>query len=113
MQNNDQMDILQQLFSKAQYYQKCSICNKEFGEGESVCLGYDVNGALICTGKCCKQNVKQPIYSSNYIKRVYTIPDDEDVLWKWTNILQKTRGTEARTGATGRCVKPSRASTVP
>lgn len=83
MQNNDQKYILQQMFSKALYYQKCSICNKEFAEGEFVYLGIDVNGALICTGKCCKQNVKQPIYSSNYIKRVYTIPDDEDVLWRY------------------------------
>ena len=83
MQNNDQKDILQQMFSKVQHYQKCSICDKEFAEGEFVYLGYDVNGVLICTGNCCKQNVKQTIHSSNYIKRIYTIPDDEDILWRY------------------------------
>ena len=83
MQNKKEEDTLKQLFSKVQYYQKCSICNKEFTEGEFVYLGIDANDKLICTADCCKQNVKQIIHSFNYIKRIYTIPNDNDFLWRY------------------------------
>lgn len=69
-----------------EHHDSCTLCNKEFTEGDTAHLGYLENGmpAFLCDK--CSQQLKETVVRYYWKKRAYAIPSSTDLLWRYMDL---------------------------
>ena len=80
----------------SEHHDSCSECKRAFIKDERTHLGYKMGRELIYVGNCCSSLLVETIIRHAYSKRVYEIPDNKSVLWRFMDFtkfvsLLKTR----------------------
>ncbi len=71
-----------------EHHDNCTECNKEFKNRDTTHLGYTEKGKLIYVGHCCSRLLHSTIIRHSFSKRVYKIPKDNDVLWRFMDFTK-------------------------
>ena len=64
-------------------YDCCSKCGKGFQTNDEVTFGYSKNNEMLNVGKCCSKDLYKAHLKRYYQGRVYKVPHDDIVLWKF------------------------------
>jgi len=72
----------------SEHHDHCTECQRPFVEGETTHLGYKSKNELIYVGNCCSSLLIETIIRHVYQKRVYNIPCNDTVLWRFMDFTK-------------------------
>ncbi len=71
-----------------EHHDHCTECNREFQNRETTHLGYTEKRKLVYVGDCCSKLLHETVIRHSFSKRVYKIPDDNDILWRFMDFTK-------------------------
>ncbi|MEJ7829907.1 MAG: hypothetical protein WKF91_16990 [Segetibacter sp.] len=71
-----------------EHHDNCTECGKQFKSGDTTHLGHTNLRKLVYVGDCCSKGLKETIIRHSYQKRLYQIPEDNSVLWRFMDFTK-------------------------
>ncbi len=75
------------IFEK-EHYDSCTVCGRNFIDGNTTHLGYNHDNNLELVGDCCISVLKETIVRHVYQTLPYIIPNPESVLWRFMDLAK-------------------------
>jgi hypothetical protein len=70
-----------------EHHDNCTVCGRSFLAGETTHLGY-IGRKLVYVGDCCSAPLKSTIIRHSYQRRIYLIPNNNSVLWRFMDFTK-------------------------
>ncbi|MDP3434167.1 MAG: hypothetical protein Q8T04_14540 [Bacteroidota bacterium] len=71
-----------------EHHDNCTLCGRAFEKDDTTHLGYINDKTLVNIGNCCSGNLTETIIRHVFRKRVYEIPPNDTVLWRFMDFTK-------------------------